>query len=309
VFCLTADLVLDQLAEDHPDYFAAVRYHGWWPAQNDPFYVFNPSENGSRIAYYGINGVPHVQLDGIFDAGIAPSLWWSYIQNMQNQESPLEITLGGEFDQDSRQGRLDITIVATGALMFADLKTRIALVESGIHFDAPNGVEIHDQVMRDMIPHPYGLNLSIFQGDTVFQAQDFSCPSPLVISECELIVWVQSHAGHDVLQTARIRLDQLEPTGVAQDDFSIPDVFGLTQNYPNPFNALTRISFKIPETMPVNLTLYDLLGRQVQVLVDRKMQAGTHQILFDGSWLPSGLYFYRLQAGSRIATKKLTLLK
>jgi hypothetical protein len=86
-------------------------------------------------------------------------------------------------------------------------------------------------------------------------------------------------------------------------------VFTLLQNYPNPFNAQTTIRFLLPEPQNVRLTVYDLLGRQVRTLLDERKQAGTHIATFDASSLSSGVYFYKLQAGDMIETKRMVLLK
>jgi hypothetical protein len=90
---------------------------------------------------------------------------------------------------------------------------------------------------------------------------------------------------------------------------SLPDRFVLLQNYPNPFNAQTTIRFVLPESQIVQLTIYDLLGRRVETIIDEYLQVGVHAVTFDASHLSSGVYFYRLQAGERIETKRMVLLK
>jgi len=88
-----------------------------------------------------------------------------------------------------------------------------------------------------------------------------------------------------------------------------PTAFRLEQNYPNPFNPNTIIKFELPKASQVSLTVYDMLGREVSVLVNEKREAGVHEVKFEGSHLASGVYFYRLQAGDYVATKKLLLMK
>jgi hypothetical protein len=90
---------------------------------------------------------------------------------------------------------------------------------------------------------------------------------------------------------------------------SVPWQFGVSQNYPNPFNPSTIIKFELPSASLVSLTVYDILGREVSVLVNEKKDAGTHEMKFDGSGLSSGMYFYRIQAGDFVTTKRLLLLK
>ncbi len=85
--------------------------------------------------------------------------------------------------------------------------------------------------------------------------------------------------------------------------------FELTQNYPNPFNSVTEISFTIPQTSPVNLSVFDVLGRQIAVVVDEPLSAGAHHVRFDASALASGIYFVHLRCGSISATRKMVLMK
>jgi hypothetical protein len=89
----------------------------------------------------------------------------------------------------------------------------------------------------------------------------------------------------------------------------VPGKPELQQNYPNPFNPSTVIDYSLPGSSHVILKIYDVLGREVRTLVDVKQNAGSHNIIFQAADLPSGVYFYRLQAGAYSETKKLLLLK
>ena len=90
---------------------------------------------------------------------------------------------------------------------------------------------------------------------------------------------------------------------------SLPQHYSLHPNYPNPFNPSTRITYDLPSPSSVTLEIFDLLGRRVASLAKGTQPAGTYSILFDGSAFPSGLYFYRLQAGAFTQTQKMVLLK
>ncbi len=97
--------------------------------------------------------------------------------------------------------------------------------------------------------------------------------------------------------------------GVTLSGSSIPESFALYQNYPNPFNPSTVISYRLPTSANVTLKVFDVLGREVETLIQERQSAGMHSVRFNASNLPSGVYFYRLQAGSYSDTKKLLLLK
>ncbi len=88
-----------------------------------------------------------------------------------------------------------------------------------------------------------------------------------------------------------------------------PGTYRLEQNYPNPFNPLTTIRFELAADQPVIIKLYDVLGREVKTIADEWRPAGHHEVTFDGSELPSGIYFYRIQAGTFTATRKCVLIE
>ena len=108
---------------------------------------------------------------------------------------------------------------------------------------------------------------------------------------------------HAVVDTAWVVV------GIDQRDNQIPTEFALAQNYPNPFNPTTNIDYSVPNSGPVNLTVYDMNGRVVSELVNKTQSAGNYRVTVDGSSIASGVYFYRLTSGTQSMTKKMTLVK
>jgi hypothetical protein len=90
---------------------------------------------------------------------------------------------------------------------------------------------------------------------------------------------------------------------------AIPKEFSLSQNYPNPFNPVTLIRYGLPLRTDVTLTVYNTLGQQVTNLVNETQEAGYHEAKFTGNNLASGVYFYRLQAGDFVQTRKFLLVR
>jgi len=92
-------------------------------------------------------------------------------------------------------------------------------------------------------------------------------------------------------------------------DGEAPNEYKLTQNYPNPFNPSTTIKYELPKSSEIRLSVFDLLGPEAAVLVDERTEAGVHEVKFDASNLSTGVYLYRLTAGSFVQTRNLLLLK
>jgi Concanavalin A-like lectin/glucanases superfamily/Secretion system C-terminal sorting domain/Thrombospondin type 3 repeat len=117
---------------------------------------------------------------------------------------------------------------------------------------------------------------------------------------------VSNGSGSSGEQIDRARVARLD---AAQEVQGIPETFMLIGNYPNPFNPTTTIRYGVPESAAIRLTVYDMLGRRVRVLVDDVVSAGMHNVNFDAGALPSGSYIYRLVTPGGQFTKMLTVLK
>jgi hypothetical protein len=98
-------------------------------------------------------------------------------------------------------------------------------------------------------------------------------------------------------------------TNIIDDDDETVAGYLLSQNYPNPFNPTTKIDYEIPLWCHVTLKVYNPQGHEIAVLVDRDEAPGHRSVIFDASNMASGVYFYRLQSGNFVATKKFLLLK
>jgi hypothetical protein len=122
--------------------------------------------------------------------------------------------------------------------------------------------------------------------------------------------------------TYQYRLKQVDFDGshtysdIVEVDVTGPTQFSLEQNYPNPFNPTTKIRYQIPASLNpsqggtlVQLIVYDVLGNEIATLVNEEKTAGNYELEFDATGLPSGVYFYQLNAGNYIETKKMLLMK
>jgi hypothetical protein len=122
-------------------------------------------------------------------------------------------------------------------------------------------------------------------------------------------IWIRLQSGTLSVWTALIDFS----VGITQTSSEVPDNFSLHQNYPNPFNPTTKIKFDIPSSgnsvSPVQLRVYDVLGKETAVIVNENLAPGTYEYEWNASELPSGVYFYTIESGSFKDTKKLILAK
>lgn len=112
-------------------------------------------------------------------------------------------------------------------------------------------------------------------------------------------------------QTTSISQDfgfHVNPVGIHLINTIVKE-FSLSQNYPNPFNPSTKINFSIPKSDYVSLRVYDILGREVKVLVSENLAVGEYEVDFDAKGLASGMYYYSIRAGEYVSVKKMVLVK
>jgi photosystem II stability/assembly factor-like uncharacterized protein len=98
-------------------------------------------------------------------------------------------------------------------------------------------------------------------------------------------------------------------TSVTKNNNQLPNKYELYQNYPNPFNPETNIKFQTSESGDVRITIFDILGRKVSILVNERLSPGTYNAVWDASDFPSGIYYYRLESNDYYETRKMILLK
>jgi spore coat protein A len=123
-------------------------------------------------------------------------------------------------------------------------------------------------------------------------------------------VWhchILSHEDHEMMRPFQV--GPIRKAKESSDEFASVTEFSLDQNYPNPFNPSTTINFTVPQNSQVTLKIYDVLGKEVSTLINQVVPAGNHEVNFDATGLPSGVYFYNLTAGNFVENKKMMLMK
>ncbi|MEX0680505.1 MAG: ice-binding family protein [Balneolales bacterium] len=139
----------------------------------------------------------------------------------------------------------------------------------------------------------------------------------IILSQTAIHLLTGTSMNGRLLAQSAVTLDQnavTEPSGdqatsIDGSENQLATRMILSQNYPNPFNPTTTIGFELPETAEIRLSVYNLLGQEIAVLVNEVRSAGTHQVSWDAQSVSSGLYLYRLSANGRILTGKMSLMK
>jgi hypothetical protein len=287
-----------------------------------------PSKNGIKV-----NGLPHLAVDktngprsgwiyivttekNLAPAGSDPDIILHYSSNNGTSWSP-----GIRVNQDAlNNGKIQyfpaIDVDSTGAvniLFYDDRNTASDSAEIILARSQNGGSTWREYVISNhrFQPKPiYGASGG-YQGDHI----------ALQASGNKLYaLWMDDYPSSGLYQVWIAPID-ISTIAVRNISTEVPTSFKLFQNYPNPFNPITKIKFSIPnptviarsgatwQSQGVSLKVFDILGKEVAVLVNETLQPGTYETTFDGSNLPSGIYFYQLRSGNYIDTKKLVLLK
>ncbi len=205
--CYNANIALDGIVEDHWDELLVVRYHTWWPSSGDPFYQHNVAENQTRTNYYGADYVPHFWVDGV-DRGSGYSGWASYIQGRMGVSSPLEMSIDGSYDQDTRE--VDITI-NVNAVDDPGISLRIfyGIAEDSIYFNAPNNLDWHHQTFRDFLTSASGDPVTYEQGESYSYSETFTLNNSYDWEQTFIFAFVQDYAHRDIKQGAKAYLKDM----------------------------------------------------------------------------------------------------
>jgi hypothetical protein len=297
---------------------ASLAYHVWWPSPgNDPMYLANSTPVQTRISYYSGGGstyAPRAYIDGFIDGGSSYSSWPGVIEGRFLDPSPITITLTG-----TRNGttlNMNAAIFAEQAVSSASWRVHWVVVESRISSpqNSPSGYVpfSHDYVHRNMYPDGNGSTISISQGQTVNIPMQLTLGSTWVASGCRVIVFVQNNTDKKVQQVEFVEVNTL--TSVGEPVNGVPTIFAISQNYPNPFNPTTDIDYSVSKPSFVSVKVYNLLGQEVRTLVSEEKGVGVYMAKWDGkdnvgAEVPSGMYLYKMIAGSFSETKKMMFMK
>jgi hypothetical protein len=283
-----------------------IFYHMAYPYSDDALYQANTSDSQGRDLYYGPFGsTPKAFFDGTIQQNNYGS-WDELLDQRATASSPLRIALTGT--KADNIININAEVIRTGNITTTDLVIHFVVVEN-VFYQGRNNIANHRNVMRRMVTSPAGESFSINENETKLFSKPINLSSGWIPDSLGVAVFVQSSSSKEVHQSAHISYSELQLTGIDDGDAEVPGKYYLEQNYPNPFNPVTNIKFSIQHSGFVQLKLYDVLGREINTLVNEYKTHGFYEIEFDAGEISGGVYFYKLQSGNYSDTKKMILLK
>lgn len=299
-----------------PD-LVTIEYHTSFPYVGDPFYQANIPEQENRVLYYPITFVPSIRMDGPHaPAQTNPTAYENLYQQRRAIASRVDLELGGTYDPGPRTGQVKATVIAQQSLPGA-WRLRIAITESDIHYNAPNGINIHDHVFRRFVPDTTGTAMT-FGGpfpDTVTVSLPFTVSAAWAEMNVSLIAFLQEQGSREIEQGAALAVPDLPVVAVGGGETpAAPALDRLEPLSPNPFAHGGRIRFELARGGQALLTVHDPAGRLVRVMVDAALGAGHHSAAWDGldgagRPVGSGVYLIRLTGPSATVTRKVLLMR
>ncbi|NOX88515.1 MAG: T9SS type A sorting domain-containing protein [Calditrichaeota bacterium] len=313
-YCPGAARALDSLYHAHPESLAPIDYH-----IDDDFEI---PDGQARDDYYGIGGYPTAIFNGThrrvggasYDSDWIPIYndYEAIYQDCKQELTPFHLELSFTENGSTIIGDLNTTYLTPSYYKY--YKLFYVLTESHIAYNWQTEMDSLQFVARAMYPDANGK--TFYEGATfpsenmvVNDTVHFTIPSGVVKENCDLIAFIQDTRSKEVMGADKVNLGNPPSALEENGENLVADAFQLKQNYPNPFNPSTTISYYLPQSAPVVLTVFDNQGKKIQTLVQKTETRGWHQINFGADGLASGVYYYRLETPKFSKTQKMLLLK
>ncbi|MHC1738786.1 MAG: Omp28-related outer membrane protein [Ignavibacteriaceae bacterium] len=292
-------------------------YHGP-SSSSDPFRNFSGNTIMSSL---GFSSYP----TGIADRTSSPisrSAWNSSVTARKNIAPGVEITIAKTYNTTTRE--LTATLKTTSLVDLSGYyKINLVLTEDNLVYSqtgnssCAGGSEYkHTHVVRAMINGALGdtLNKTDFwkSGEIIYRDISYTVPAGFDANSCQLVAFV--YKVNSPLNMGEIQQgEEWNLIGTISDvkgnQAGLPSEYKLGQNYPNPFNPSTTINYSLPSNSFVSIRVYNILGKEVALLVNETKGAGDHSVNFEAGNLSSGIYIVEMKAGDFNAKRKITLLK
>lgn len=313
--CANNNPTVDAFIESYWSSLVATKYHVGWPSPgNDPMYLHNTTQSYDRRYYYNVNAAPTVKIDGVVDP-VYPYTTPNSLEDAYNSRwaSPIEISVTSSRPAPDSI-RSEVTVISYSALASQNHYLRVQAVERHVHYASPpgtNGEADFFDVFRRSYPNSTGTLISNAVGTQTFTFQ-YKIDPVWKDTMIYTVAFVQNDVTKDVINAGKSETTHYVVD--VGDDHTLPMNFALGSNYPNPFNPSTTIEYDLAENSNVELMVYNMLGQVVRTLIHEDRPAGRHKILWNGlddrgQRVGSGVYVYRLRAGSYTQSRKMVMIK
>lgn len=265
---------------------------------------------------------PWLWLDGCPTPGYVYSGWQGHLLDRLTVPSDVTLDLSGGYDAGTRTGSVTILLHNVGASSLSG-KVHCVLTESELYYVAPNGLDWHHHVMRDMVPTENGTPVTLAPGEQEAITLPFQLQAAWVEEECEVICFFQDTVFQpnetlEIWQGAKVSITEL------MNMAGIHEVLGgdvraslmpvLYPAQPSPGRPETEIAFEVHQSCDVRLEIYDPAGRRVATLLEGRQGPGRHSVTWTGrtdtgAEAQSGVYFCRLEAGAVQQTLRLLITR
>lgn len=175
---------------------------------NDPFYNFNAADNNARQTYYGAGSINPMGflMGALMPLPFEQQGWTSSINERLNQTNTFGINISPEID--SAENKLELTIQIgqfTGSAV-SDLKLHVALIESDLHYTAPNGLSVFDNVLRDLLTPAGGESITVSPGQSITLTKSYGIDSRVILSNCKAVIYIQSASTKEIFAVEKVKL-------------------------------------------------------------------------------------------------------
>lgn len=297
--CAAQNPAFKVLMNQFPNQLSSIKYHPDFPGPNDPFYLFNKTENLARLDYYHINGVPTAVADG----GVYKELPMDYntavINNILARKSFMDI---GIVAQNVTDRDIDITVEVKPYINSGseNVVLHVVVVEDITTATPPgsNGEKDFPQVMRKMLPNQNGTTITGFtDGTTITKTFTYTADPSIDISKTHVVVFVQHVESQYVFQSEQVSVDLLNTVKESNvNEFTL---------YPNPAKDFTNLSFDLKNNSDVEIAISTIDGKIISTQNFGKLNAGMQNIQLNTANLSTGIYFISIKNEFGISTSKL----
>lgn len=297
--CASQNPGFKTLMNQFPGKLTSIKYHPNFPGPNDPFYLFNKTENMARLSYYDVDGVPTAIADGNGHNDLPGYYTSSLLNNLTSKPAFMDISIVA---QNVTDRNIDISVEVKPYIDNGSTNTvlHVVVVEDITTATAPgtNGEKDFPQVMRKMLPNQNGTTITGFSdGDVITKTFTYTADTTINLAKSKVVAFVQQVGSKYVYQSEEVSIDLLN----AINESNV-NAFTL---YPNPASSFTNLSFDLKNNSEVDIAISTIDGKIISTQNYGKLNAGKQNIQLNTANLSTGIYFISIKNEFGMSTTKL----